>query len=222
MSFFVPKPVIAGLAKLVRFDQNERNTIAAAVKTAPLTTDPAKFASVVKEKYSGEHGDDVSDAMLALLSLLTAKEATDMEPDEFFEAVFDSVSESSEFENVKEDEFEKLVDFVKELLSIESAISTAAKAIDLLSSQESLIDDCRVFTDIRPVFTGKELVSPENAVVYHNLKIDCIKDGEMHTLYLSATDKSLTKMQESIERAVKKSALIREMLKKIDIACFPG
>lgn len=222
MPFFVPKSVISGLAKLVKFDEAERVSLADAVKTAPKTTDPAAFASRVVQGYSGGHRAELADALVALLSLLTAKEATNMEPDEFFETVFDTVAEAPEFEDVSEPAFAGLVDFVKSLLLLDSAISTTAKAIDLLSSQESLIDECRVFTDIRPVFTGNELVSPENAVVYHNLKISCVKDGEMHTFYFSATDKALAKMQESIQRALRKSELIREMLNKVDIACFPG
>ena len=100
---------------------------------------------------------------------------------------------------------------LESLLSIES-LQGAIKALDIITEHQKVFTGARILTDIRPVFTEDVKKTPLAAVIVHNLKLEYFESDENHELFIALDHDDLTKLIESLQRALEKDSTLRRLL----------
>jgi hypothetical protein len=111
------------------------------------------------------------------------------------------------------DDKNRLQGRLKILLEIGGMLSTASKAVDLMSEQERIFCGARIISDMRPVFTS----SPDSiaaALVTHSLKISFHENGDHKDFYVVLTPGELKALKKVVDRAEKKSDSIKSFIQK--------
>lgn len=109
--------------------------------------------------------------------------------------------------------------FASRLLEIMTIgpILRAAKASDLIESHPCVLHTGRVITDVRPVFDDEVQAAPVGSVIMQQLELTVIEAGQEKSIFISATDAGLERLQSQIERALQKSAVMRDFLANAEI-----
>lgn len=108
---------------------------------------------------------------------------------------------------------------LNELLDAHS-LSTAAKAADLISEHEHVYGGIRIVTDLRPVFGDDPSALPEGVTLAATIKIDHYTGGRLDSLYIAADDEDLRSIRDSVDRALKKSETMRELMKENNLPLY--
>jgi hypothetical protein len=92
------------------------------------------------------------------------------------------------------------------------SIRFTAKALELSVDYENVFSDCRILTDVRPVFPD-DLEDMAAAVIVDNLRISYFdRDGDLSTFFLAMDQKDLLALREEIDRALEKNKSMRSFL----------
>lgn len=105
----------------------------------------------------------------------------------------------------------KLGERLQTLLKI-SALENAAKAFELVNDHQNIFLDCRVITDIRPVFGHNVEEAPVGAVIVHHLKIVHLEGRERKYYYVALDGSDLQELIEALGRAQKKDRSLSKVL----------
>jgi len=101
------------------------------------------------------------------------------------------------------------------------SLGTAAKAAELLSENERVLcgSNCRVLTDLRPIFSADITKNPKSAVIQHVLKIAFHDAGEdIKEFYVAMDGDDVRYLQNLFERAIEKEHTLRSSLSGAGIA----
>lgn len=98
---------------------------------------------------------------------------------------------------------------ILKLFKKENPIRIAIKSRILISEVSNLYDECRVLTDVRPVFSSKEESSIISKVILSNLKISYRKNEDFKEFFVTLEEEDLRKLKDVIERAIKKLELLK-------------
>jgi len=113
-----------------------------------------------------------------------------------------------------DEQWKRLRRFLIAALGVERTLGTSAKTGNVLTQHDRIFVDCRVMTDLRPVFHVDISEKPDAAVVIHMLKITQRDNSGHHTdMYFALDHNDIHKMQTVLERALKKEQTIRNILK---------
>lgn len=105
---------------------------------------------------------------------------------------------------------------ISAILQVQS-ISLATKAWSLLEENDKIFTDARTITDLRPIF-GEDLAPPLAAsIITHSLRVTYRTYRADETIFLVMDDDDLRMLKQSIERALEKSRVLRDIIKN-----FPG
>lgn len=126
----------------------------------------------------------------------------------YYQKDYDLLSEVLEPEILKQ-KFDKL-------FNINGNISLTHKAQSLLSSNQRLVDEISVLTDIRPVL-DPETDNFNNFVIIHRLELKYTEDFEDKVMYFSFDSDNLKKLKEKIIRAESKEVIFSNKLKDLKI-----
>lgn len=111
-------------------------------------------------------------------------------------------------------EWDEFKNTLKSLMSFDDNIWLTFKALNLNSQYEKVFSECRILTDIRPLFYDKLEKKLNNAIISHNLKIEYSCTGNKdENIILTLTLDDLKKIKECITRAEKKEQGIKKSLK---------
>lgn len=98
-----------------------------------------------------------------------------------------------------------------------AAIVRLAKRIEVQYAHERVLQSFRIFTEMRPIFD--EEVSPhfDAAVLTHSVEIAYLGSGEMSDTYLTISDSDLLAIKKQIDRALEKSAAMKQFLDRAGV-----
>jgi len=150
-----------------------------------------------------------------------------MQPIEAFvdRDVFTALKRANTFSSGKVDEqWTRVRKFFIAALGFERTLGTAAKTGNVLTQHDRIFVDCRVMTDLRPVFHIDISEKPDAAVIIHMLKITQRDNSGTHKdIYFALDHNDIHKMQTVLERALKKEQTIRNMMKESGLVILnPG
>lgn len=219
MSYDVPDNIISGLKGLLSLDPADFDAMEACLLGNPNAANPAMLVAQALSESAKSPSGSIVDALTALISLQIARD-TWANDSNLLNSVFDSAKESGKFKTFSDKALDSLKHRLAKILESPSSLKTAAKAFELLQSQPFLIKETRIFSDIRAVFGFDEDVKPPSAVLFHTLKFECATSEGEKTLFLTATDNSLAALKTAIERAEKKSVVLRQTLADSSISCL--
>jgi hypothetical protein len=94
-----------------------------------------------------------------------------------------------------------------ELLETHS-VMVSAKAYALMFSSDAIFNDVRIVSDVRPIFTGDQMMFSGSLIVH----LLAVQVAEGKDLYVSMTTADLRKLQKTVERALEKDKRIRDTL----------
>lgn len=69
----------------------------------------------------------------------------------------------------------------------------------------------RILSDLRPMFGSGGDIAPSATIVRHTLKFEVHVDGRIESIVIAVNDRALKELAESVERAIHKGDLLREI-----------
>lgn len=102
------------------------------------------------------------------------------------------------------------------LLSKKS-IRQVAKLFDVGFSHENLLNNVRIFTEVRPIFEEKIDEEFDAAVVTHSMRLSYVANNELREAYFTMDTSDLAAMQAQIERALTKGDAMTRFLRKVGV-----
>ncbi|HEU4463178.1 MAG TPA: hypothetical protein VFR75_11355 [Solirubrobacterales bacterium] len=201
------------LQRLAGLDADQRAAVVQALLGAKGFTPIHELADKIADASAMKH-DQALEIIYALLSFNVQLGAWD-EPSS---AVAAGVAESEDLE-LGDTDRSNLGAILNELLDAHS-LSTAAKAADLISDHEHFYGGIRIITDLRPVFGDDPSAMPEGVTLAATIKIDHYTGGRLDSLYIAADDEDLRSIRDSVDRALKKSETMRELMKANNLPLY--
>lgn len=182
---------------------------------APIGMSPSALVDFASTNIKHLSKERIKDIYQIYFSLIQAKESINVGIDEFLEILNNSLIQTGVTELQPTPTI--LEDF-KSLLSNRSNMLTTSKVIDLMTENQKVFVDVKIYQDIRPLFGDDD--SLINSVVIHNLKIRFKEDDNIKELYLSLDDNDLNKIIASFKKAQERIKIIKaqfESAKLIEI-----
>ena len=102
------------------------------------------------------------------------------------------------------------------------AIAISAKSTLLQVAHARVFTDCKIVTDLRPIFVTDPPSNDWAFMVIHHLQLSCVHHRDREDLYIAMADSDLVALQDAIARARSKSGLLRATLKAKDVAEITG
>jgi len=107
-----------------------------------------------------------------------------------------------------------VADRLSQLLSVESLNVLETKAQELKLEYEHAFCDCRIFTDLRPIFGGNVSDSPDTMLIVYTLKVGYHDSHENRhrEIHIALDAGDLASLRAAIERAETKAKSVRTRL----------
>lgn len=201
----IPKKFLTGFSNLVELSNDEFNSLLKALKNV----EPLNFNSSIEKEFENEslHEDDFSEILMAIFSISGLQNYLDKTKEEVINLIVEDF--------VKQTEKEKKGEVLrKRLIKLEEASISHqiySKALRLSMEGEHIFNNCRVYTDVRPLFEDENHNLLKNyAVVTHRLKITYEDQGLIKELFFTVTPDNLKKLQLQANRAIDKESNLRK------------
>ncbi len=205
-SLRIPERDRSALAKLAALPIALVDMLAQALEREPPTLSYEDLEARVSERVTDIPNSDVQSIVDLLMTLYSVKNAFDAPTAEFVTEIAES--ESLDFSREVRD---RLRDYLKQLLSIESLIITS-KASDVLLTNENNFHGARIVSEVRYLFGDNVESLPTAAVINHVLKITCHEDSKLTDIYIGLDTVDLANLKAVIERAQQKGDTLRSMM----------
>lgn len=203
---------------LVTLTEADFSELVEVLKNADKYVHPEELAQAIGSKLPTLEAN-APGLLVEFLVSMFLKVALDELPDGSVYNIHEVLSEEPNSYNV----------FVKRLVSLFNAsesIQLRAKTIQVISAQERLLRESRIFTDVRPVFPSFEpdledesqvIGSPDGAVVLHTLRLRYYEDGSLSSFFVCLDDSDLEDLEMQIRRARLKAREMQNALKTAGI-----
>ena len=122
--------------------------------------------------------------------------------------------------SINEEEFTSLKQRLITLLDAHKTLTLTAKANDLLGDHQHCFYSARLFSDMRPVYSS-DVSSIEAGIVIHDLVIHYGDSEDHKDFHVLLDDADIQALRETLDRAEKKSAVLRRMMKTANISYLP-
>lgn len=171
---------------------------------APVGLSPSAFVDFAANNITKLSKERIADIYQIYFNLIRAKESLSVEVPEFLEILGKSLSKTG-IEELQPTP-EVIADFAQ-MLSKSSNTLITAKLIDLMTENQKIFVNAKIYQDVRPVFDDSENLL--GSVVIHNLKIIFKEDDEIRKMYLSLDDNDLEDMISLLKKAQEKLKMIK-------------
>lgn len=221
MAIQIPEAHLELVALVASATGEQRDRILEAIAEAP----PTLFLTKLEEHLVG--ATDLPRALIRAVlavtsSLLLTRERVGSAKTELAAEVA-ALAVSRGIAGLKEGapEAQAFQEFLLALMEQEDSIGVSAKASDVLVDHHRPLLSCRILTDLRPIFSGKENPQPVAGVIVHTLKlITQVGRGEESTFYFALDEADLRDLAETIERAMKKEMALKVKLNEANWPCI--
>jgi hypothetical protein len=200
----IPESYRPGLLKLAMLAREAADEVLDAIREQQPTLEEGKLASLVAARVRGVPESDVRAIIESLVSLGTALPTLSMSVTDIAE----SISSGSELQ-LEDQQRTILREMLAQMLAL-PAINVTGRAYSVVSESANLFMDVRILTDIRPVFLDGMINGPAAATIIHSLKITYQRDGRARDFYVVLDAEEIRTLRETLDRAEKKSASLRE------------
>jgi hypothetical protein len=212
--FKVPNRYRPGLARFVRLSDEQLDALVAGLASGPPAADLEELAGNLADAVKLDP-DELVDVLEMLASIQGAQAFFDTRPDAFLRGVV-AAAEADPSIQFPKDRREKVENALREVIKSSRAIRVVARASELREETQRRLcpDNCRVITDIRPIFSSDVESKPDAAMVVHNLKIayhEHVGPG-VREFYVSPTGEDVRTLQDILQRAIAKEGSLREWL----------
>lgn len=216
----IPRAHAGLFRQLVEMSIQTRRKLIDAVRAASPELGAERFAlKVAASAELGLASDQATAIVDMLASMFSARVSAKLSARQFAEALREAGQAQKGLS--PNPDWDTVLDDIEELLSLETSLGTASKALELLVQHQRIYRSSRVLTDIRPVFPSDALSAPSSAVVVHTLKLDMQSGTNRRTLFVALDRDDLIALKSTLERALEKDALLEEQLKLAGMTIIP-
>ena len=151
----------------------------------------------------------VSSAITILNRLAILQRRFDLSPADLISGITASLDQLpyEEWKESHREAWREISGFLTTFLSSPNAVTTSAKASDLLVEQRTVLCASRIVTDARPVFddSAETIIG---VVQVHTLVLRCSESGMHKDYYIACDSDDLQNLKKQIERAERKERLL--------------
>jgi hypothetical protein len=213
----IPEAYRAGIAEIGRLPDEVFSAFFTALGSAPEFCDGNELSAWMSAHVANLSVESRESILRSLTSMTRAMSSAETPAEDFSRDVWDSLSRLSPDLIVGVDKA-RLQERVQRLLERTPIDLPSAKSDDLKSEVERNYCDARILTDLRAGFRKTVDDTPSVMVILHNLRIGFHDDkGDHREFYVSLDAKDLRNLGEAVERAKKKGAVLKNMMKIANI-----
>lgn len=200
--------------------EEESTSLIESLKSIPPLLDNERLANIVLNLNPCLDKEVVENLLELLFSIYNFSERSDFSADEIVTQITQSMGDDEEISSeISIDKSEKISVILNSLLDDNGTIASSYKAMVILKDHKCVFNDCRVFTDVRPIFGVDTTVNPVGMGIIHMLKIMYVGLDGPNELFIGLDYSDLEQIGEEIQRAIIKETTIRSMFAKSDIHC---
>lgn len=214
----IPKRYRPGLAVVTAITTSSFQELLAALQRAPQTGTEKELRTWIAPEVKSIPESDLSELISSLTSLRRVLLRTrEISPEMLAQDVAEAM-ESSDI-TVPPDLYPPAVERLKSLLTVESLSVLEIKGQELRSEYEHSFCDCRIFTDLRPVFGGNVADTPDAMLIVYSLRLGYHdSDENKHKdFHLALDDSDLRSLRAALDRAEAKAGSLKSGLKAAGI-----
>jgi len=216
MRLTIPKSQKPGLQKLIGLSPPLMESLIAAIAKMPPTTSLYDAAAVVSDNIAVDF-DDLYNILSVVVGIHRASADAGVSTDEFLSDLFDALrAEDDPKLRPAGGEWEQLRSDLERILESGESLSITSKASELLSENERRFcpENCRVLSDIRPIFLGAPSGSPAASVIQHVLKIAYHEGDNLKEFFVTLDASDIRTLQDHLHRAIVKEDSLRSLMEE--------
>jgi hypothetical protein len=211
MALEIPEEDSGSIATLKAFPPASLERFVAALKSAPLTTDPKEMAAHVARQVPSIPSEQLERVIDTLYTLYYIRDLSGVKHSRFINDLMAGIQNSPHLQTPSKG-LSKLRTALEKLLDIDT-LNTISKAARLQRDGERLYCVAKVLSDVRPVFKNDPAAQPIGAVLTHTLKVGYHEGREHKEFHVILDSDDLTALGEVVRRAEAKDKSLREFLK---------
>jgi hypothetical protein len=211
----IPEAYRPGLAALASLPANSFDELFAALQRAPQAANRKELGAWITPEVKSVTATDVPKIVNSITSLYRVRLRMEISADKLARDVVDAMQKLDIPElRIDEGNRQVITDRVAKLVALESLNVTETKAQELKAEYEHSFCDSRIFTDLRPVFSGNVADSPNAMLIVYTLRLGYHDSQESrHREFHVALDSSdLAALKDAIVRAETKAATLKSQL----------
>jgi hypothetical protein len=221
MKLAIPKSQKESFKQFISLPDDKWRSLLQALEAAGPTISARALAKQVSPEVD-LGADQLRQVILVAGSLYVTRDQRGANAEEFAEAVVEEAVHEGLVDGGNPGATSKLRERVAQLLSLDHSLGVSAKATQLLLSHKNPLLTARIFTDIRPVFTGDENPTPRAAVVVHTLQLVTGTDGRELSHYIALDSADLKTLKGVVDRAIHKEASLKTIMASLPLVEING
>jgi len=167
------------------------------------------------EKTASITAEEAESLVAALHSLYVFMASAEAQVSEFVPVLVGAMERTGKKTLAVGDDRTEISEKLTLLLSLKT-MERASKIEQLKSDHQAIFYDAKILSDIRPLFDRPE-DPPIGAVINHTLKVVFHEGGEHKELYMALDSQDIEILKKIADRAEKKTASIRTLIKNVSI-----
>jgi hypothetical protein len=216
MKLAIPKSQRESFKQFVSLPDDKWKSLLQALEAAGPTISARALAKHVSRDVDLA-ADQLRQVIVIAGSLYVTRDQRGANIEEFAEAVVEEAVHDGLVGRDDPAETSKLRERISQLLSLDHSLGVSAKATQLLISHKNPLLTARIFTDVRPVFTGDENPTPRAAVVVHTLQLVTGTDGRELSHYIALDSEDLKTLKRVVDRAIRKEASLKTIMSSLPL-----
>ena len=188
-----------------------------AMKLSAITPLPLRMSALEQAFHENlpERPQDVSNIMRLLIHLYNLRRERDLSVKDLLEGIQFGITAAMEWTEDQVKQWLSLESEIADLLSL-STIWSVVKALDLSYDYPYLLQNAKIITDIRPVFSEDASII-NGAVISFTLRLyyDGIEGSQ--SIGLSLDENDVTRMMKACDRALKKANTAKNYMQTHDV-----
>lgn len=216
-TFTIPKNAYPGFSALIEIGSEKLGQLADAMGDQRLTLDvPGLTAKIAEQiKADAEQLQLAFDRVLVPLSGLRSE--LGMSSEDFVELLTGSIEEQGKsWVEANRDKWLGVAPAVEKLIGPDNFFELLNKAYRLLVNRPALVDSIRVLTELRPVYDD-DVERVHAYLITSTLAVSYQEFGEPKRVHLTVDRADLLKLQEQVERALKKIQLLEKQVALLEV-----
>jgi hypothetical protein len=210
-----------GCITIGTLEEKESLSLLESLKSIPPLLDNERLASKVVELNPFLEKEKVVDLLELLFSLYDLYERSTLSANEISAQVAQSIREDLKLSSsLSVEQVDTTEQRLILLLNDIGTIANSYKALNILKDHKSVFTDCRVFTDMRPIFGEDVTEIPVGIGIMHTLKLVYFGLDGSSEFFIGLDFLDLQQLAEEIQRAISKEKTIRSMLDDVNIHCL--
>jgi hypothetical protein len=219
MTFSIPKAHRIGFLRFIRLSPQQAQLLTRLLKRASPASSLYEFSRQLSNENIDLSHDDAFNVVRFLAGLYRFRDETDAPAKQFLDDfVASAKDEVRRLPGLEKLDWSAVKKHLADMLQADQSLALTARASELSGENQHRLCafNCRVLTDIRPVFLTDPSKDPTAVLVQHQLKIAYHEhDGaEVREFYVTMDLEDLLYLQYILIRAEEKDKSVRRMLAK--------